>query len=207
MLLRQIQKLTESVISAVEAGLVLDPENYGPGGHSEFIERELRLNNSLKDAITSFSKVATEINESIRDKEARDRVVTCSRHVEGLPYDLVTPARRHIKDSALIKRYNNAKFKLATSKKYWFFLFNDILMYTTVPNARGDCRMKYILPLIDTTVADIGENGEELPYPNPHGITNTVMATVDSNSALANENRLSFQISVFLLSIVYYILK
>lgn len=35
------------------------------------------------------------------------------------------------------------------------FLFNDLLIYTTVPNARGFCKCKYSLPLHDMELADV----------------------------------------------------
>jgi hypothetical protein len=40
--------------------------------------------------------------------------------------------------------------------RYWFFLFNDLLIYTTPPSSvSGNCKLKHHLNLIDMVVRDL----------------------------------------------------
>ena len=110
---------------------------------------------SLTSALVDLEVVANEINDGLHKKEARLRVVEVQAHLEGCTIPLVTPTRYHVLDGPLSKKYNNVGFKMNLFKMYHFFLFNDMMMYTTLPNAKGDCRLKYILPLIDMQVINI----------------------------------------------------
>lgn len=114
----------------------------------------------LNKALEQVSKVAAEINDSFAKREARARVVEVHNHVEGVP-DLVTPTRWHIKDGLLSKKFNKKGLHLNSFKKYWFFLFNDMLMYTTVPNKSGNCKLKYRMPLLDTTTVDLPDEKDQ----------------------------------------------
>jgi len=120
----------------------------------------------IQSALNDLEIVAVEINDGLHKKEARLRVVEVQAHLEGCSIPLVTPTRYHVLDGPLNKKYNNTGFKMASFKKYWFFLFNDMMMYTTVPNAKGDCRLKYILPLMDMSVVNIADGilGKDLKY-------------------------------------------
>eukprot|EP00808_Paulinella_micropora_P024625 g1529.t1 len=60
----------------------------------------------------------------------------------------------HVLDGPLEKQFNNKGLHLRAWKKYWFFLFNDLLMYTTVPSAKGKCKVKYQLPLVSMEVKE-----------------------------------------------------
>lgn len=59
---------------------------------------------------------------------------------------LVLPGRYHIRDEAMKKKFNATH--LSSYKTYWFFLFNDMLLYTSVPDKKGRIEPKYCLPLM-----------------------------------------------------------
>jgi hypothetical protein len=122
------------------------------------LDKNDQMHASLTTALEHIEKVAGHVNDSVSMREARLRVLDVQEHLEGLTTSLVTPTRYDVKDGGLRKRYNNSSLmKFIPFKKYWFFLFNDMLMYTTVPSASGNCKLKYILPLIDMKIADVSD--------------------------------------------------
>jgi len=118
------------------------------------IKGALPILGSVKDCISMA--IANDINESFRKKEARLRVVEVQDHLEGGKV-LVTPTRYHLKDGCL-KKMNKSTLTLSNFKKCWFFLFNDLLVWTTVPNSKGNCKLKYMFELIDMSIKDVADN-------------------------------------------------
>jgi len=114
------------------------------------------MRSDLKVALDQFDHIANDINESFRRKEARLRVIEVQEHLEG-GKNLVTPTRYHLKDGCL-RKMNKSALSLSTFKKCWFFLFNDLLIWTTIPNSKGNCKLKYMLELMDMTVKDVADN-------------------------------------------------
>jgi len=53
---------------------------------------------------------------------------------------------------------NKSALALSQFKKCWFFLFNDLLVWTTIPNSKGYCKLKYMLELIDMEIKDVADN-------------------------------------------------
>jgi len=56
------------------------------------------------------------------------------------------------------KEKKKSTLRIGDFSDFWFFLFNDILVYTTMPNSRGFCKLKYMLPLIDMEIVDVPDN-------------------------------------------------
>mmetsp|Transcript_50574 Transcript_50574/g.99066 ORF Transcript_50574/g.99066 Transcript_50574/m.99066 type:complete len:533 (+) Transcript_50574:65-1663(+) len=92
-------------------------------------------------------------------KKARDRVGKIQKQLffakkSPTNLNLITPTRYHLIDGQFKKKFGSGGH-LKASKQYWFFLFNDLLLYTTLPNKKGLCEPKYALPLmgayVDTT--------------------------------------------------------
>lgn len=112
----------------------------------------------IRTALAGVEAVALDINESFRRAEARARVLEIAAHIEGISAEeLVTPHRFFVKDGPLDKKYNHSQFRLSEWNAYHFFLFSDLLLYTTLPSAKGFCKLKYSLPLHDTDVADVAQ--------------------------------------------------
>eukprot|EP00456_Euglypha_rotunda_P064408 TRINITY_DN54832_c0_g1_i1.p1 TRINITY_DN54832_c0_g1~~TRINITY_DN54832_c0_g1_i1.p1 ORF type:complete len:105 (-),score=16.88 TRINITY_DN54832_c0_g1_i1:10-324(-) len=67
---------------------------------------------TMKTAYDQIKQVAEIINQSFRNKEARERVVDIASRVKGkdtFSTILVTPSRLFIRDGILFKRYNNVR--------------------------------------------------------------------------------------------------
>jgi len=112
----------------------------------------------MKTALETLEEIANAINESFRKKEARLRVLEVQEHLET-GEQLVTPTRFHVKDGCLRKK-KKSTIRIGDFTKFWFFLFNDLLVYTTIPNSKGFCKLKYMLPLIDIEVVDIPDHSK-----------------------------------------------
>lgn len=116
----------------------------------------------LHKVVNDIGQVADQINESFRLKEARERVLEVQEHLLDCDITLVAPNRYHIKDGPLLKKFNKTSMRLNKFKRYWFFLFNDMLMYTTVPTAKGYMKVKYTLPLEDMDIASVDDRTKEM---------------------------------------------
>lgn len=116
----------------------------------------------IRTALAGVEAVALDINESFRRAEARARVLEIAAHIEGISAEeLVTPHRFFVKDGQLDKKYNHSQFKLSEFNSYHFFLFSDLLLYTTSLSAKGFCKLKYSLPLHESDVADVAQSQVE----------------------------------------------
>jgi len=109
----------------------------------------------LKTALEKMTKVADDINQGVHIHEAQLRVLDIQNHLTGdHKLELVTPTRYYVRNGPLKKFYNKKKIA-TTGKKYYFFLFNDVLLYTTVPDSNGFCKPKHLLPLINMELHDL----------------------------------------------------
>lgn len=115
---------------------------------------------SIHAALELIESVASDINASFSRGESRAKLLSLAAHIEGIPDSdpLLTPHRLYIRDGPLTKRYNNSRLKLSESKVYQFYLFSDLILYTTLPSARGYCKMKYSLPLREVEVAELTDD-------------------------------------------------
>ncbi len=85
-----------------------------------------------------IKKVALDINDQMHMKERRLKVAAwekrISRDGQYEHFTLVTPTRVHVREGVLAKKYNSNKH-LSAYKDYYFILFNDCLIYTSVPSS------------------------------------------------------------------------
>ncbi|EDR27611.1 Rho/RAC guanine nucleotide exchange factor, putative [Entamoeba dispar SAW760] len=77
----------------------------------------------LIDALDKISKLATLVNEVIKERSRNQKLLELVDKIEGLSHELVTPYREYIKSGSLLKicRKDN--------KERYFYLFNDLLVY------------------------------------------------------------------------------
>ncbi|ELP90625.1 Rho/RAC guanine nucleotide exchange factor, putative [Entamoeba invadens IP1] len=78
---------------------------------------------NLQKALEEISKIALVVNETIKERERKQKLVELTKHIEGFNGELITPYREMLKDGKLKKicRKNN--------KERYFYLFNDVLTY------------------------------------------------------------------------------
>jgi len=111
---------------------------------------------TLNNALNQVSKVTDDINHSIKTKEAQNRVIEVQNHLVGDKITLVTPTRFHVRDGMLKKKkYNKLGRHFVNWKNLWWFMFNDCLLYTSIPNASGRCKPKYLLPFSQMDIIDL----------------------------------------------------
>jgi len=108
---------------------------------------------ALTDAITAVTNLAREVNFSLQLKDAMDKVAAVQRKIEGGD-QIMSPTRYHVRNSVLLKKSSKPEKKDEPGKQYWFYLFNDLLIYTSLPNAKGRIRVKYKAPLNKMTIID-----------------------------------------------------
>ena len=111
---------------------------------------------AAKDKI---SHIAASINHSLHHKEAQLKVAAIQARFErdSRYQDLVTPTRLLVREGPLKKRYGKGTRHLSSSTVYYFFLFNDLLVYADVSKSvmgRGGVtyRMRHCLPILDMVV-------------------------------------------------------
>jgi len=81
----------------------------------------------LEKALDQVGDVAMHINEAVKKQAHRNEVVRI-QELFGGSVDLVSPSRRFLKQGPLTKVCR------ASDRKYEFFLFNDLLLYSSKPS-------------------------------------------------------------------------
>jgi len=64
---------------------------------------------------------------------------------------LATPNRVLLKDGPLSKKFGKLSRQISAWKEYYFFLFNDIIVYTE-KNVLGTYKLKHVVPLRDMKI-------------------------------------------------------
>ena len=100
-------------------------------------------------ALVVLSSLTSAINSSLHLKLSYRRVSVIAARVVDPPFPVCSPHRHHLLDAVLMKKYAHASvLKLTQWKRYWFILFNDLLMYTTVgggAGGSGEVKVKHVL--------------------------------------------------------------
>lgn len=134
-------------------------------------EKEANPNNSDYDvdslirAQAQVKKVADDINTSFRRREQREKVAQIASRItkdgSGLLArdELVASYRYYVFEGPLYKRYSKDSKRLSKYEKYYFYLFNDILMYCSMPSnvEKGKLKVHNVLRLSSMTVHSDGE--------------------------------------------------
>jgi len=100
----------------------------------------------------SIKRIATAINESLHQKEAQQKVLKIQQQFQkdSRYMDLVTPTRYPVKEGLLQKKFSKLSRQLSGYREYYFFLFNDILLYAARSGiAKTSYQMKHFVPLLD----------------------------------------------------------
>jgi len=116
--------------------------------------------NLLKSALEKYTALNRHINEGIKEQEKRDKVREIGEQVlqGGKPISLVAPARVFIMKGELWKVCRGK------NKKYMFFLFNDLLIYTKPQGKNYKFHNK-----LEINTSFHSEPVDEVMYP-PHSI-------------------------------------
>ena len=115
-------------------------------------------------ALSSLSALASAINSSLHMHSSYQRVSVLAARILDPPFPLTQSHRYYILDGVLTKKFAHAGvLKLQQWKRYWFILFNDCLLYTTVAADRtSTVKVKHVL-FLDMmrvkAVDDVGAGG------------------------------------------------
>lgn len=124
--------------------------------------QDKRLFDMYTQLVENFKAAQSVGERSAVLKKARDRVARIQKQLFFLKnspdnLNLITPTRYHICDAQFKKKFSKGGH-LKSSQSYWFFLFNDLLLYTTLPDKKNKIEPKYALPLLGAYVEE-GEKG------------------------------------------------
>lgn len=109
----------------------------------------------LSRAILTVSQLADNVNQSMHMRDAKDQVMALKARIEGMPstFELSIPSRFFVREGQLLVWHKAVGHK--RGKKGYGFLFNDLLVLTSVPKGKHQsCRFRSSL-MFDATVAVI----------------------------------------------------
>jgi len=127
---------------------------------------ELRKNtdksdSSIDDVSEAHAKIqamASALNASLRQKDAQKKVQELEkkfdkdkRYQSDLG-ELATPTRVLLKEGPLSKKFGKLSRQISAWKEYYFFLFNDIIVYTD-KTVLGTYKLKHVVPLRDMKIS------------------------------------------------------
>lgn len=149
---------------------------------------------SLVKAMTQVKRVADDINLSFRRREQREKVAQIaariSKDASGLlaREQLVTSSRYYVYEGPLFKRYSKNSKHLSKYEKYYFYLFNDILMYCSMPSnvEKGKLKVHNVLKLSSMTVHSDGEPDDKRRWAwEMHTDTKSFTVAAESQTEMA----------------------
>ena len=123
--------------------------------------KDSAVHSPFTTALASLSALASAINSSLAMHSAYQRVSTLAARILDPPFPLAQPHRYFLLDGVLNKKFaRSGMLKLQTWKRYWFILFNDCLLYTTVPAERSSSvKVKHVLFLDMMRVRTVDDAG------------------------------------------------
>ncbi|GAM18228.1 hypothetical protein SAMD00019534_014030 [Acytostelium subglobosum LB1] len=131
----------------------------------------------LESALQSVSEVADHINETIRERQNTDKILSIQKRFTGHVPPLLSPLRTFIREGTLTKVCRKE------SKKRWFILFSDALLYGTKTEAVGNPIYKFhrLLPLLNSRVVGVDDKDSKYKF-SFHFIHTTKSFTVFAES-------------------------
>ncbi|EFA85781.1 pleckstrin domain-containing protein [Heterostelium album PN500] len=122
----------------------------------------------IEEALAKVSEVADHINESIREKQNSEKILSIQRRFTGYVPPLLAPLRTFIREGYLTKVCRKEP------KKRWFILFSDALVYgtkteTTVANPIY--KFHRLLPLANSKLVNLDDKDSK--YKNSFQIIHT----------------------------------
>lgn len=101
----------------------------------------------LEKALEEVSSTAEKVDHAITLSEASQRLFNIQTLCSP-PFELVSPNRAHVKDGQAKKKYNKTALRSKNAmESIWLFLFNDAIMYSTIPGANKKIRVKQFVSL------------------------------------------------------------
>ncbi|KYR00698.1 pleckstrin (PH) domain-containing protein [Tieghemostelium lacteum] len=126
---------------------------------------------TIMDALEKVSQVANHINESIREKQNSEKILSIQRRFTGYVPPLLAPLRTFIKEGYLTKICRKEP------KKRWFILFSDALLYGTKIETVGTMDPIYkfhrLLPLTNSKLNNLQDNEKSNKFKNSFQIIHT----------------------------------
>jgi len=122
---------------------------------------EMEVYGAYRRTLMEMQAIFFEVKANAYMKRARTRVMGIQKQLwfpnpEGT-LKLVTPTRYHIQDGVMLKKFGKTHVG-SSYQNYWFFLFNDMLLYTSLPDKKGRIQPKYALTLMGAAVS--GNSGK-----------------------------------------------
>lgn len=119
------------------------------------------VHSAFTAAMSALSALASAINSSLHMHSSYQRVGVLASRILDPPFPLAQSHRYYICDGILTKKFaHNSIMKLQQWKRYWFILFNDCLLYTTVAADRtSTVKVKHVLFLDMMRVRAVDDAG------------------------------------------------
>ena len=110
----------------------------------------------LKQTIKEICDITTSVNASMRKHEDLKKLVEIEKNISGYNGSIAVPDRLLIKEGPLWKVCRKIP------KKRYFYLFSDLLIYTSLPNQLNEQKFKrqYSLREGKTKIRDLKDTGE-----------------------------------------------
>eukprot|EP01133_Synstelium_polycarpum_P021330 gene21330-25617_t len=115
----------------------------------------------IQEALAKVSEVADHINESIREKQNSEKILSIQRRFTGYVPPLLAPLRTFIREGYLTKICRKEP------KKRWFILFSDALVYGTKTEtqvANPIYRFHKLLLLVNSRIVNLDEKDTKYKF-------------------------------------------
>lgn len=113
----------------------------------------------LVEAHRQIQAMASALNNSLRQKDAVKKVAELQkkfdkdkRYTQELAGELATPTRALLKEGPLSKKFGKKSSQIRSWKEYYFFLFNDIIVYCD-RTVLGTYKLKHVIPIREMKVS------------------------------------------------------
>lgn len=116
----------------------------------------------LRDASEAVSRTMRKTLSPVMNIEARFAVAYIQEALFKGSIGLVTDTRYFIRAGYMNKVWNKQSMKIRKGKKYMFFLFNDILIYSTCFQEKY--KLKHIISLVNMKVYDIEDEPKKQKF-------------------------------------------
>jgi len=118
--------------------------------------------NTINEALMKTKTIAAHINESKRQMENMSKLIEIQNKISGsMGTTILQPARRLIREGQLQEISSKGLFGSVKANLRIFFLFNDILLWTTT-----DYKFKGVMNL---AAASLNTDGKKTHFGNYHG--------------------------------------
>jgi hypothetical protein len=114
----------------------------------------------IEMGLTKVEEIAAQLEDMMEMSEAREKVVQIQEKVFKGKVALVSPRRYCVRIGALAK-IHESKSGSNSQKKYLFVLFNDLLIYSTIPDKARSAQLRAEIPLEDIGLENIPDDDNQ----------------------------------------------